>query len=54
MNKSTRNLLRLISVIVVLILVLMEFGIVKEFFNYSGKFWLMVASYGMLLFTMQR
>ncbi|MFZ9045052.1 MAG: hypothetical protein ACO2ZZ_04240 [Cyclobacteriaceae bacterium] len=54
MTKSTRNLLRLISVIVVAVLVLMELGIVTEFFNYSGKFWIMIASYGVLLFTMQR
>jgi uncharacterized membrane protein len=54
MTKKTRNLLRLISVIVVLVLVLMELGLVKEFFNYSGKFWMMIGAYGVLLFTMQR
>lgn len=54
MTKSTRNLLRLISVIIVLVLVLMEFGIIQEFFNSIGKFWVMVGAYGMLLFTMQK
>lgn len=54
MTKNTRNILRLISVIIVLALVLMELGIVKEFFNYAGKFWMMIVGYGMLLFTMQR
>ena len=49
MNKSTRNALRLISVILVLALVLMELGIIPNLLNY--KFWFMVAAYALALVT---
>lgn len=49
MNKSTRNTLRLISVILVLALVLMELNIIPNFLNY--KFWFMVVAYALALVT---
>lgn len=49
MNKSTRNTLRLISVILVLALVLMELNIIPDLLNY--KFWFMVVAYALALVT---
>ncbi len=52
MSKSTRNLLRLISIIIVLSLVLMELGFIPNLFNY--KFWFLIGAYALLLFTLQK
>ncbi|MEQ8580554.1 MAG: hypothetical protein RIC30_21405 [Marinoscillum sp.] len=49
MSKSTRNTLRLISVIIVLALVLMELNVIPDLLNY--KFWFMVAAYALALIT---
>lgn len=49
MNKSTKNTLKIVSVIVALLVVLMELGILPNVVNYH--FWVMVAAYGLLLFT---
>jgi hypothetical protein len=49
MNKSTRNTLRLISVILVLGLVLMELNIIPDLLNY--KFWFMVVAYALAMIT---
>ena len=49
MSKSTRNTLRLISVIIVLALVLMELNVIPNLLNY--KFWFMVAAYALALIT---
>lgn len=51
MTKSTRNVIRLISVIIVLILVLMEVGIVKNFLGNDVKFWFIVVAYALSLIT---
>lgn len=51
MNKSTRNTLRLISVIIVLALVLMQLNIIPDLLNY--KFWFMVAAYALALITLK-
>lgn len=49
MNKSTRNTLRLISVILVLALVFMELNIIPNLLNY--KFWFLVAAYALSMIT---
>lgn len=49
MNRSTRNTLRLVSVLMVLALVLMELNIIPDLLNY--KFWFMVVAYAIALFT---
>lgn len=49
MTKATRNVLRLISIILVLALVLMELNIIPDVLNY--KFWFMVLAYALSLIT---
>ena len=49
MSRSTKNVLRLISVIIVLALVLMELDMIPNLLNY--KFWFMVLAYGMSMIT---
>lgn len=49
MNKSTRNILRFISIILALALVLMEIDIIPDSLNYH--FWFMVLAYALALFT---
>ncbi|MEQ8337806.1 MAG: hypothetical protein RIA62_10695 [Cyclobacteriaceae bacterium] len=49
MNRSTRNLLRIVSVVLVLLLVLMQLGFIPAFLEY--RFWFMVVAYGLLLLT---
>lgn len=49
MNKSTRNTLRLISVVIVLALVLMQLNLIPDLLNY--KFWFMVVAYALALIT---
>ncbi|MFT4833947.1 MAG: membrane protein YdbS with pleckstrin-like domain [Marinoscillum sp.] len=49
MNKSTRNLIRLVSAIIVLALVLMQLNIIPDLLNY--KFWFMTAAYAMAIIT---
>lgn len=49
MNKSTRSILRFISVILVLGLVLMEINVIPDLLNY--KFWFMVFAYALALIT---
>ncbi|MFY0605981.1 MAG: hypothetical protein JXR10_04645 [Cyclobacteriaceae bacterium] len=49
MNRSTRNLIRLVSIIIVLALVLMELDVIPNLLNY--KFWFMVAAYALTMIT---
>ena len=49
MTKSTRNILRLISIVLVLALVLMEIDVIPDLLNY--KFWFMVVAYALALIT---
>lgn len=51
MTKSTRNVIRLISVLIVLILVLMEVKIINNFLDYDVKFWFMVVAYALSMIT---
>jgi len=54
MNKSTKNTLRLISIIIVLVLVLMELNIITAVaVTLNLKFWLMVAAYAVTLITLK-
>ncbi len=52
MTNSTRNILRVLSIILVLLMVLMELGLIPDVEFY--RFWLMVIAYGLLLFTLKR
>ncbi len=52
MTRNTRNLLRLISVVIVLALVLMEFEVIPDIFNY--EFWVLLVAYALLLFTLRK
>ncbi len=54
MNKSTRNLLRLASVIVVILLVLIQFQILPDVFNQGFEFWVLLLAYATLLFTLKK
>jgi|GEM_PF-1162996 len=49
MNKSTRNTLRLVSILIVLALVLMELNLIPPIVNY--RFWFMVLAYGLTIIT---
>lgn len=51
MSNKTRNLLKLVAIIIVVICVLMQLDIVviKGLVEYT--FWLMVIAFGMVLFT---
>ncbi|MEQ8240599.1 MAG: hypothetical protein RIA69_15375 [Cyclobacteriaceae bacterium] len=49
MRNSTKSVLRIISVVLVLSLVLMELGILPNLVNY--KFWFLVGAYGLALIT---
>ncbi len=49
MNKSTRNLIRLVSAIIVLALVLMQLNIIPDLLNY--KFWFMIVAYALAIIT---
>jgi hypothetical protein len=52
MTRNTRNLLRILSIVLALALVLMTLDIIPDLVNY--KFWFMVVSYGLLLITLKR
>ena len=52
MTNSTRNILRIVSIVLVIAMVLMELGVIPVLFNY--RFWFMILAYGLLLFTMKR
>ncbi|MDH5610147.1 MAG: hypothetical protein OEY56_11780 [Cyclobacteriaceae bacterium] len=52
MSESTRSLLRILSIIIVLALVLMELNIIPDLFNY--EFWFMIVAYALMLITIRR
>ena len=52
MSRSTRNLLRIISIVIVLAVVLMELNIIPKLVNY--RLWFTVGAYGLLLFASQK
>ena len=52
MTKNTRNILRLVSVIIVIALVLMEFQVIPDLFNY--EFWVLLVAYAILLYTIRK
>ncbi len=49
MNNKTRNVLKLIAVIIVLVMVLMHTGIVSIPMLNPYKFWLMVIAFGLVV-----
>lgn len=49
MSKSTKNTLRIVSIVIVIALVFMQLGIIPNLVNY--KFWFMVGAYGLALLT---
>ncbi len=52
MSRSTRNLLRILSIIIVLVVVLIELDVLKAFIGY--RIWWAVGAYGLLLFATNR
>ncbi|WP_258104128.1 hypothetical protein [Marinoscillum sp. MHG1-6] len=52
MSRSTKNTLRIVSILLTIALVLMQLGIIPpDLVGY--KFWFMVLSYGLLLVTVR-
>ena len=51
MTKSTRNLLRIISILIALSIVLMEVNVIPNLFTHH--FWVMVIAYALLMFTIR-
>jgi hypothetical protein len=55
MTAATRNLMRIISIVIVLAIVLMKLNVISvDFFNEDGKFWFTVIAYGLLLLTLRK
>ena len=52
MTNSTRNILRIVSIVIVIFVVLEKFGILPDVGVYD--FWLMLVAYGILMFTVKR
>ncbi|MFK7952067.1 MAG: hypothetical protein AB8B73_04420 [Ekhidna sp.] len=52
MNKSTKNTLRIVSIILAILVILMDLGILPNIVNYH--FWVMVIAYFMLVLTIKR
>ncbi|MEM9324650.1 MAG: hypothetical protein AAGA85_03305 [Bacteroidota bacterium] len=52
MTRSTRNLLRIISIVIVLAVVLMELNFIPRLLNY--RMWFIVVAYGLLLLSTRK
>lgn len=52
MTNSTRNILRIVSIVIVIFVVLEKFKVLPDVGVYD--FWLMLVAYGLLLFTVKR
>lgn len=52
MSEKTRNTFRLISVLLVIIVIAMYFGLLP-FIDIIDEFWVMVGAYGLLLYTLR-
>ena len=52
MSPKTKSTIRMISVLAVLIIVAMYFGFLP-FIDVIDEFWVMVAAYGLLLYTLK-
>ena len=52
MTNSTKNLLRIISIVLVIAIVLMELAVIPILFNY--RLWFLLVAYGLLLITLKR
>ena len=52
MNKNTRNILRIISIVLAVLIILMELGIIS--FELKSAVWVMVIAYFMLLLSSSR
>ena len=53
MSKGSKNILRIISIIIVIVVTLMKLAIVTTLFSNEGEFWMMLVAYGMLVFTLR-
>ncbi|MEM6828952.1 MAG: hypothetical protein AAGA66_08440 [Bacteroidota bacterium] len=51
MNKSTKNTIRIISILLALSLVLMEINIIPNMIIHH--FWVLIIAYAMLVFTLR-
>jgi len=49
MNKKTRNILKILSIILAVAVILMDLQIIPNIINYH--FWVMVIAYGMLFIS---
>lgn len=49
MNKSTRNILKIVSIILAIAVILMDLGVIPNVINYH--FWVMVVAYFMLVLS---
>jgi hypothetical protein len=49
MNRRTRSLIKVISILLVLTAVLLELGVLNVSILWSYKFWMTVIGYGLLL-----
>ena len=53
MTKKTKNLLRAISIILVLFVILMDINVMDDIIKATYHIWVMVIAYGMLLATLR-
>lgn len=51
MTNQTRNILRIVSLVIVVLMILMHIDIIPDVQYY--RFWLMVVAYGLLLSTVK-
>jgi len=51
MKKNTKTTIRIVSILLTLLLVLMEFGMIPNIFNYH--FWVLIIAYALLVFTLK-
>ena len=51
MNKSTKNTLRIISIVLAILVILMDIGVIPNVINYH--FWVMVIAYFMLVISLR-
>lgn len=51
MKKSTKNTIRIASIVLALLLVLMEIGVIPNIVNYH--FWVLIIAYAMMVFTIK-
>lgn len=51
MSKSTKNILRIVSIVLAVLVILMDIGVLPNVVNYH--FWVMVVAYFLLVMTLR-